>query len=199
MGFAIKIMEQNINLPSIQAVERAKKILEQFPLFLDTETTGLSLKDEIIEIAIIDVNATRVFDSLVRPSQKIPEEVVRIHGIRDDLVRTASFWPIVWQQIRPLLDGKVIASYNSDFDHRLMKQSHQKYNLNWVPTFSFVDIMALYSQYRNIWDPVHRSFQLFKLDDAREFFHIPIPNSHRAIDDAILARAVLHKISGQDY
>jgi DNA polymerase III epsilon subunit-like protein len=80
-----------------------------------------------------------------------------------------------------------------------MKQSHQKHNLNWVPTFSFFDIMTLYGQYRNIWDPIHRSFKLFKLDDAREFFHIPLPNSHRAIDDALLARAVLYRIAGQDY
>jgi DNA polymerase III subunit epsilon len=189
-------MQQNFNSPSQQAVERAKKILEQCPLYLDTETTGLSPKDEIVEIAIIDSEAKIIFDSLVRPSQKIPDEVVRIHGIRDEHVRTASFWPMIWQQIRPFLDGKVVASYNSDFDIRLMKQSHQKYNLNWVPTFSIIDIMTLFSQYRNIWNPVHHSFRLFKLDDAREFFHISLPNTHRAFDDALLARAVLLHISG---
>ncbi len=199
MGFAIKRMEENFISPSQQAIERAQKILGQHPLYLDTETTGLSLKDEIIEIALIDSTGNKLFESLVRPSQQIPDDVIRIHGIRNELVRSASFWPGVWQQIRPLLDGKIIASYNSDFDMRLMKQSHQKYNLNWIPVFSFFDIMTLYSQYRNLWDPVHRSFRLFKLDEAREFFHIPLSNSHRAMDDALLARAVLHRISGQDY
>jgi hypothetical protein len=86
--------------PRQLAIEQAKEILTFRPLYLDTETTRLDSKDEIIEIAIIDDDEQVVFESLVSPPP-IPSSATLLHGIRNEDVQFARPWPIVWQQVQP--------------------------------------------------------------------------------------------------
>ncbi len=79
-----------------RAIETARKVIENRPIYLDTETTGLERSDEIIEISIVDDEGQVVFDSLVKPSQPIPADSTRIHGITDADVLGARSWPVVW-------------------------------------------------------------------------------------------------------
>ena len=62
-----------------------------------------------------------------------------------------------------------------------------------------LDILNLFSEFRGEWDPNRRALKRFRLEDAGQFFRIPLPNSHRAADDARLARALLRRIGGLDY
>jgi DNA polymerase-3 subunit epsilon len=181
------------------AIELAKKIIEQQPVYLDTETTGLDRDDEIVEISIIDHDGSLLFTSLVKPSQSIPADVQRIHHISNADVASAPAWPILWPKIRTFLYGRTIAAYNTSFDLRMMAQSHARYKLPWREMLKSVDVMAVYSDYRGIWDPVRRSMKYFKLEDAGAYFKIPLLNEHRSEADALLVRAVLHCIAGQCY
>ena len=61
----------------------ARKLIEDGALILDTETTGLSIEDEIIEIAILNSAGDLLYNQGVKPSQPIPPEVTAIHGITD--------------------------------------------------------------------------------------------------------------------
>ncbi|WP_322807799.1 3'-5' exonuclease [Thermanaerothrix sp.] len=182
-----------------QIREFARQQIEQRPLYLDTETTGLDKNAEIVEIAIIEHDGSPLFQSLVRPSRPIPPEVIAVHGIHDDEVKTAPPWPIVWNSIRPLLKGRLIAAYNADFDRRMMEQSLTRYGFKWQETLTTLDIMQIFADYRGEWDPNRRAYRYFKLEEAGRFLGIPLPNSHRALDDARLARAVLHAIAGLPY
>ncbi|USD34124.1 MULTISPECIES: 3'-5' exonuclease [Vibrio] len=93
-------------------------------LILDTETTGLDSDAEIVEISLIDaVSGDVVFTSLVRPCDPIPEQAQAIHGISNDDVRQSTNSQMVWEQIEPLLIGKSLIIYNSDYDIRLICQS----------------------------------------------------------------------------
>lgn len=63
-------------------------------IFLDTETTGLSRKSKIVELAIIvqDENTNEVIykgSTLINPGIPIPEEASKIHGITNDKVQDA--------------------------------------------------------------------------------------------------------------
>lgn len=53
---------------------------DQF-VILDTETTGLTLRDQIIEICVIDLTGKILLNSLVKPTINIPAEAASIHGI----------------------------------------------------------------------------------------------------------------------
>jgi DNA polymerase-3 subunit epsilon len=179
-----------------EAVAIACEVIAKQPVYLDTETTGLDQNDEIIEISIIDHAGTVLLESLVRPTIPIPSDSTCIHGISDSSVKQSPFWNTIWPRVREILTNRVVCSYNSDFDARMIQQSLHKFRLPWNITHSFFDIMGLFSVFNNDWDPIYRSYKLIKLEDAGKRFGIQIPNSHRALDDTRLARAVLHSIAG---
>jgi DNA polymerase III epsilon subunit-like protein len=59
--------------------------------------------------------------------------------------------------------------------------------------------MQLYAQFYGEWD-IHRNIWRWQsLEKAGHRFNIPLRNSHRAKDDAILARAVLHEIAKTEW
>lgn len=187
--------------PSLRnnAVRHAKELLEQKPVYIDTETTGLKTTDEIVEISVIDSDGSLLFSSLVKPNQPIPVEAEIIHGITNAMVSGSRTWPILWPQIRSILYGRLIAAYNSPFDQRMMEQSMIKYRLPWRENLKFLDVMNLFSEYRGDWDPIRGSWRLYKLEDAGIYFGIPLPNAHRSTADALLTRAVLYSIAGIPY
>jgi uncharacterized protein YprB with RNaseH-like and TPR domain len=43
-----------ISSAHLEAIHQAIGILKENPIYLDTETTGLSMTDEIIEVEVID-------------------------------------------------------------------------------------------------------------------------------------------------
>jgi DNA polymerase III subunit epsilon len=189
-------MTDNTNRsPRNDTILIARQVLTRNPIFLDTETTGVTRSDEIIEISIIDGDGNLAFESLVRPSQPIPAEAMAVHGISNEAVKTAPTWPAIWPTLRTHLVGRLICAYNAEFDMRLMQQSHGRYRLPWKETFKSFDIMQLYSQFKGEWDSVRRSYRYHSLDKAGKECAISIPNAHRAATDALLARALLHYIA----
>jgi DNA polymerase-3 subunit epsilon len=177
-----------------QAVQIAREKLALNPLYLDTETTGRELNSEIIEISIIDDAEQVVLESLVKPTRPIPLDVMRIHGITNEMVKDAPNWMVVWPRVRDVLAGRIVGIYNADFDMRLIRQTLEKFRMPWSPpqNFSSFCIMKLYAQFRGEWNARSRSYRWHSLEDAGRQCRIPLPNSHRAQDDSLLARAVLH-------
>ena len=180
-----------------QAIQTARKVLEEKPVYLDTETTGLNRSDEIVEITIVDSEGQVLVDSFVRPSQPIPLDATRINNITNEMVQGAPTWPILWvQQIRPILTGKVIVAYNTEFDLRMMQQSHDRYRLPWRESLHSYDLLKLYAQFRGVWDPARKSWKFYTLEEAGTASAISLPNAHRALADTLLARELLLYIAG---
>jgi DNA polymerase III subunit epsilon len=174
------------------AIRRAHAFWAARPVFVDTETTGLSQRAEIIEISIVDYDGSLLFDSLVRPRSTIPPDVIRVHGIDNDMVKDAPAWSQVWQQVELLLRERYTGIYNVEFDVRMMKQSHQIHGLVWrTPNIRFFDIMKLYADF-------YGAYRWQRLEDAGRQCQIPLQNTHRARDDALLARAVLEYMANYE-
>jgi inhibitor of KinA sporulation pathway (predicted exonuclease) len=71
----------------------------------------------------------------------------------------------------------------------------QSMKINQVPDttrFNAFDVMKIYSDYM-------RSERRYRLEQAGKNLGIVIPNSHRAVDDTLLTRAILHSIAGIPY
>lgn len=173
--------------------------ISEGPVYLDTETTGLNRDAEIVEIAVVNSQAEILIQTFVKPSRPIPPDASAIHGITDEMVQGAPSWPVLWQSLRGLLNGRPIGLYNAEYDLRLMQQSMEVYRLPWRETFNVIDVMKVYSDYRGEWDPYRRGKKIFKLEEAGKFFRIPLPNAHRAAADSLLTRAVFHCMAGLDY
>ena len=62
-------------------------------IFLDTETTGLSLKENhrIVEIACIEtkdlIPTKNFFHKLINPDRDVPEDAVKVHGFTGEFLK----------------------------------------------------------------------------------------------------------------
>ena len=177
-----------------KSVLRARRHLQNSPLFFDTETTGVHGGAEIIEIGVVDVNGETVLKSFVRPRGRISDHATAVHGITNGMVMHAPTWAEIWPQAQQLFAGRHVGIYNADFDLRMMCQSHALHNLPWqaVGGTAFC-VMKLYAQfYGEIWG--QRTYCWQSLKNAGQQCGIPLPNSHRAADDARLTCALVHHI-----
>jgi DNA polymerase-3 subunit epsilon len=181
-----------------EIVKLAQEKLSHNPLFLDTETTGTDSKSEIVEISIIDHNGQALINTLVNPLLPIPQDSTRIHGITNAMVENAPRWPDVWPKVRAALAGKHVGVYNAEFDIRMIKQTHTRHFIPWSLTdIHFFCIMKIYAQFVGEWNSRTRSYRWHSLDSAGKRCGIAIPNSHRALDDTKLAKAVFEFIASQ--
>ena len=183
----------------LEAISLAQKSISQRPVYLDTETTGIGKNDVLIEISIIDHDGSVLVDSLVRPNKPIPYDAIKIHGITEEMVKDAPLWPEVWGKVEAALAGRVVAIYNADFDIRIMKQSHAHNQMRWKNPngTTFFDVMGLYAQFYGEWNHRYGNYRWQSLEAARQQCGLSLPNSHRALDDTLLTRALLHYMAEQ--
>jgi len=179
-----------------EAIREAQHLLKAQPVYLDTETTGTGPNAEVIEVGVVDSEGEILYSSLVRPRGTIEPEAMRVHNIAPEQVATAPGWTEIWPGLRTVLEGKLVGVYNSDFDLRLIKQSLTRAWLRWdLEDHSFFCIMKLHARFVGEWDIKRSSYRWHSLDMAGRQAGIPLGNTHRAVDDARLARALLRYIA----
>ena len=91
-------------------------------IVLDTETTGLSVKDghRIVEIGCIELNdfvpTKKIFHSFLNPERKVSESAFKIHGYTDDFLSKQKRFIDIAQEFLNFIDKKKIIIHNADFD-----------------------------------------------------------------------------------
>jgi len=160
---------------------------------LDTETTGLDERAEIVELSIIDKNGDTLFDSLIKPKGRIPRDAERIHGISNTDVENADSWHDVYEDVRIILDGRSVAIYNADYDIRIIQQTCNLYDLDMIK-FNPVCVMLHYAKYWGEWNYSRGNYKWQKLTNAARQQGIEIKNAHRALGDCMMTLAVLNKM-----
>lgn len=180
-----------------EAQLEAQRLLLTHPVYLDTETTGTGPQAEVIEVALVNDDGAVLFNSLVRPRGAIHPDAARVHGITPAQLASAPPWSAVWSEVAPLISGRRVGTYNAEFDLRMLRQSHQRSWMRWdVEENKFFCIMKLYARFQGEWDRKRNAYRNISLEVAGQQCNIPIPNSHRAVDDARLARALLIHMAG---
>lgn len=179
-----------------KVIERTRQILARNPVFIDTETTGFSSEDVVIEIGVVDLQGNTLFESLLKPVIPIPPDSIAVHGITEAMVANSPSWKDTWEQLQPVLAGRMVGMYNADFDLRMIKQTHARYWLDWTLADNyFFCVMKLYAAFYGKMSNRGRGYQLHKLEAAGSACSIPLSNSHRATDDALLTAALFRYIA----
>jgi DNA polymerase III subunit epsilon len=158
-------------------------------VYLDTETTGFGPGAEIVDVAVVGASGEILFNSLVRPLQRIPAEVIAIHGITDGDVANAPCWDELYVDLRQRLEGRRIVVYNVAFDRQMIAQSCAQCGLP-LPAADWDCAMKKYAGFHGSWDPAKRWYKFQKLERAVLAFGAE-PGGHRAAADAMACRAVV--------
>ena len=189
----------------IEVIQWAQSLFA-LPTFciLDTETTGLDDNAEIVEIAIIDKEGRTLINQLVKPTQRIPNEVIGIHGITDDEVKKAPTFKTVWPKVRKLLkDYQPIIIYNVNFDTRMLTQSCQKYGTTpKLERFTWYCAMNQYAYFYGEWSDYWDGWKWQKLINAAqwasEYLDCERHGAHRALNDCRNTLLVLKALAQYD-
>ncbi len=152
---------------------------EQFVVF-DLETTGLNNKrDEIIEIGAVKVNRDSdnhtTFQTLIKPSKKVPKRITQITGITQEMVDTDG--EILENALSEFLDfiGDLrLVIFNAPFDMGFLNQALKNQNKEIKNPVSCALKMS-----RRAWP----GLSSYKLGDLAKIGGISSEGSHRALKD----------------
>lgn len=152
-------------------------------VILDLETTGFYAYDEIIEIGIIDKRGNTLYSSLIKPEKSVSSTITQITGITNCQLQKAPYFKTEWPKIKKILEGKVITTYNLEFDQRLLMQTLNKYKLDY--TYAEKLFKTAFCSLE-----MYREFNVLggsnKLEDACKREGIHIVQDHRAVSDCRL-------------
>ncbi|MED3126870.1 3'-5' exonuclease [Bacillus wiedmannii] len=153
---------------------------DQF-VILDTETTGLTPRDQIIEISVIDLAGKILLNSLVKPTIIIPAEATSIHGITNEMVHGAPSWTTIYKELREVTVGKTLLIYNAEFDLGMIENNCIANNVEFK-SFKSTCVMKMYADYVD-------SKRWISLSDAAE-----LSIKHRAAADCFAVLELLQQL-----
>ncbi len=153
-------------------------------IILDTETTGLTAEDEIIELAMVRVafdpvfaridHVVDAFSALRQPTRPIPHAVMRLTGITDaDVAGHAIDADAVTAFVK---DTALVVAHNSAFDRLVVERSWPVFaELPWACSLTQIDWKG----------EGYEGRRLGQLLTEHRLFH----DGHRALDDV---NALIH-------
>jgi DNA polymerase III epsilon subunit family exonuclease len=158
-------------------------------LVLDTETTGLDVKDDrVVSIGAVRMVGGRVFrhvtfHQLCTPGRPIPPAATKIHHITDADVANAPKFAEVWGNCQPLLEGTVMVGYNIPFDIAMLRHECRRAGLSWQEP-RFLDILllavALIDDLRND-----------NLEGLTAYLGVDVHDRHNALGDSLMEAETL--------
>ncbi len=159
---------------------------DSFVVF-DIETTGFSARyDGITEIGAIKVRDGAIVDrysQLVNPEKKIPQRVIELTGITDEMVANK---PVIKDVIGDFLafcgDCPVVA-HNAAFDVSFIKEKAKIVGVDYAPTV--LDTLKMARM-------LLRDLKRFGLKRIAKHLGVSLDNHHRAVDDAMATAKVFN-------
>lgn len=147
---------------------------------LDIETTGLSFRtNKITELgAVIYKNGEVIeeFEHFVNPEMPIPEEVVEVTHITDEMVKDAPTIEEILPKFLEFIGDRVIVAHNADFDVGFIKYYAEQ--LGYKLENTYIDTLRLAKD-------LFPDYKKYKLGIIAEKLGIKVDVAHRALDDVI--------------
>ena len=91
-------------------------------IILDTETTGLSVKDghRLVEIGCIELEnlipTNNKFHCYLNPERKVSEKALEVHGYTDEFLSSKKKFKEIAQDFLNFINGKRLIIHNAEFD-----------------------------------------------------------------------------------
>jgi DNA polymerase-3 subunit epsilon len=163
---------------------------------LDTETTGLSPGggDRIVEIGCAElvhgVPSGRTYQQYINPERDVPEEVVAVHGLREDFLSGHPPFADIVEEFLEFLDDSPLVIHNAEFDMGFLNAELKRVGRPLLPLTRAIDTVRLARQ-KFPGTPAN-------LDALCRRFEIDITGRtlHGALKDSILLAQVYLELTG---
>mgnify|MGYP002626054982 CR=1 FL=1 len=173
-------------------------------IVVDTETTGLSISDHVVELGAHEIINGRLtgaqFHIYIKPRIKMSEEVINIHGI------TNSFYDDYYQDIysndkQNLINfirwvgNSLIFAHNASFDMSAINVELQNWGINELPVRRFRCSMKMF---KDVVGRIEHNFydKYVCLEKCCEYFKLKANTNsyHNALFDAFMTARMVCKL-----
>ncbi len=155
---------------------------------VDLETTGVNPAfHKIVEIGAVKFNITgetERYSSLVNPCSHIPEQVVKIHGITDEMVKDSPVLDDLLDDFADFINDTVLVIQNPRFDLSFIDRAYRKKGRR-LPGLNGIDTVRLAKKH-------FTDLPNHKLPTLAHHMGLNL-KSHRALDDAIACMMVFRE------
>ena len=167
-------------------------------IILDTETTGLSVKEDhrILEIACIEtknlIPTKKVFYKLINPERKISEDAIKIHGYTNEKLEGEPKFKDIANELIEFISGKKLIIHNAPFDVGFLNHEFKKINMKIIDDKkNIVDTLELArSKYPGSSNSLDALCKKFNVD-------LSLRTKHNALLDCELLRKVYINLIGE--
>ena len=159
-------------------------------IFLDTETTGLSVNDrhKIVEIACIEtsdlVPTKRIFHKIINPKREVPDEAFKVHGFSTEFLKDKETFDKVADEFLEFIKDKKIIIHNASFDLGFLNHELKLLRKNEIKKNNIVDSLEIArSKFPGTSNSLDALCRRFNIDLSRR-------EKHNALLDCELLREV---------
>ena len=159
-------------------------------IFLDTETTGLSIneKHRIVEIACVEtkdlIPTKKIFHKIINPQRDVPEEAFKVHGFSTEFLKNKELFSDVAEEFLQFIKGKKIIIHNASFDLGFLNHELKLVKKNEIKKENVIDSLEIArGKYPGTSNSLDALCRRFNIDLSRR-------TKHNALLDCELLREV---------
>ena len=168
-------------------------------IVLDTETTGLSVKDghRIVEIGCIELDnlipTKNIFHCYLNPNRKVSESALKVHGYTDEFLSDKKKFADIVDEFLNFIDGKKIIIHNADFDIAHLNNELSLINRKSILRDNVIDTLEIArNKYPGSSISLDALCKRFKIDNSKREKHTAL------IDCELLSKVYINLIDQKE-
>ena len=168
-------------------------------IVLDTETTGLSVRDghRIVEIGCIELDnlvpTKNIFHVYLNPERKVSEKAFEVHGYTDEFLSTKQKFVEIAKDFLSFIEGKKIIIHNAEFDIGHLNNELSLIGIQKISNSNVIDTLELArNKFPGSGISLDALCKRFRIDNSKREKHTAL------IDCELLAKVYINLIDQKE-
>ena len=168
-------------------------------IVLDTETTGLSVRDghRIVEIGCIELDnlvpTKNIFHVYLNPERKVSEKAFEVHGYTDEFLSTKQKFLEIAKDFLSFIEGKKIIIHNAEFDIGHLNNELSLVGLKKISNSNVIDTLELArNKFPGSGISLDALCKRFRIDNSRRIKHTAL------IDCELLSKVYINLLDQKE-
>ncbi len=170
-----------------------------FEVVLDTETTGLSVKDghRIVEIGCIELDnqipTAKKFHCYLNPERKVSEKALEIHGYTDEFLSDKKKFSDIVDDFLKFIENKKLIIHNAEFDLAHLNNELNLLGKKRINKDQVVDTLELArDKFPGSSNSLDALCKRFRIDNSKRSYHTAL------IDCELLSKVYINLIDQKE-
>ena len=167
-------------------------------IVLDTETTGLSVKEghRIVEIGCIELNnlipTKNKFHCYLNPERKVSEQALKVHGYDDNFLSKQKKFNQIGDEFLKFIENKKLIIHNADFDLTHLNNELRLFGRGKIKNQVVDTLVLARDKYPGSQISLDALCKRFRIDNSRRVTHTAL------IDCELLAKVYINLIDQKE-